>query len=117
MATTDIKRNIEPKIFAIKSKNLSGYIKNSKKLAVVKNIKNIPTICDAVLTFPQYDAGITFPFLVLATSLYPDTANSLVKTTIGIQYGILVKLNNITIAAKTNILSANGSKNLPKSVI
>ena len=48
---------------------------------------------------------------------FGETITSLVKTIIGIHAGNLVISTNIVIAAKTSILSANGSKNFPKVVI
>ena len=65
---------------------------------------------------PQIDAAITFPPFSTATNLYPETKNSLARTIIGIQASILSSSTNNTNADNTNILSANGSKNLPNVV-
>ena len=81
------------------------------------NANIIANICVTVFNLPQIDAAITFPPFSTATNLYPDTINSLANTIIGIQAGNFPISTSIIIAANTNILSANGSKNLPNVVI
>ena len=74
-----------------------------------------PSIVQTVFTLPLQPAAITFP-LPTAINLRPVTANSLAKTNINAQAGITSHWQNITIAEIVRSLSANGSKNLPKSL-
>lgn len=81
------------------------------------NANIIANICVTVFNFPQMFADITLPFCSTTINLYPEITSSLVITIIGIHAGSLFASTNIKNADITIILSAIGSKNLPKLVI
>ena len=70
-------------------------------------ITHRPIMVLAVFTLPLKPAAITLPFPT-ATKRRPVTANSLVRTSISAQAGNLPHSQNMTNAATTNSLSANG---------
>ena len=114
---TDISIIIDVNTLIIKCQPVRVPLVNSKNIPISMKARIIAIICVTVFNFPQIDAAITCPPLPTATSLYPETTNSLNKTIIGIHPGIFPCSTSIIKAAKTRILSAIGSKNLPNVVI
>ena len=89
---------------------------NTFVLFMFINAQIIAIIWAVVFTLPYQLAAITFASFCTAINLYPETMNSLIITIIGIHAGSISLSTKISIAVNTNILSAIGSKNFPKSV-